>query len=116
MFLLKKTLEISAAHRLNLPYPSKCNSLHGHNYTVTIYCKCRDHELEDSMVVDFTEIKSLVHDTFDHQYLNDVMDDRPTAENLARWICMRVSKCYRVDVQESEGNIATYIDESVEGV
>ena len=29
-------------------------------------------------------------------------------ENIARWICDNVEHCYRVDVQESEGNTASY--------
>ena len=32
----------------------------------------------------------------------------PTAENMAKWICDQIIPCYKVTVQESEGNIATY--------
>ena len=32
----------------------------------------------------------------------------PTAENIARWCCDQITNCYRVDVQETTGNIATY--------
>lgn len=60
------------------------------------------------MVCDFTHIKRQIHDQLDHKYLNDIVDFNPTAENMARWICDNVPNCYRVDVQESEGNIATY--------
>ena len=35
MFYVKKRLEISASHRLDLDYPSKCANLHGHNWIVT---------------------------------------------------------------------------------
>ena len=27
---------------------------------------------------------------------------------MARWICEQIPNCYRVDVQESEGNLASY--------
>jgi 6-pyruvoyltetrahydropterin/6-carboxytetrahydropterin synthase len=40
--------------------------------------------------------------------LNDTLDFNPTAENIARWICDNINNCYRVEVQESEGNIAAY--------
>ena len=60
------------------------------------------------MVCDFTHIKRQIHDQLDHKYLNDIVDFNPTAEKIARWICDNVPNCYRVDVQESEGNIATY--------
>ena len=32
----------------------------------------------------------------------------PSAENIARWICDHVKNCYKVSVQESEGNVAIY--------
>lgn len=44
----------------------------------------------------------------DHQNLNDVFDFNPTAENIAKWICDTVPNCVRVEVQESEGNVAVY--------
>ncbi|MEG1905474.1 MAG: 6-carboxytetrahydropterin synthase, partial [Bacteroidales bacterium] len=31
MYTVIKRMEISAAHRLSLSYPSKCEQLHGHN-------------------------------------------------------------------------------------
>ena len=59
MYYVEKRLEISAAHRLELDYESKCTNIHGHNWIVTIYCKAR--ELNDAgMVTDFTEIKKKV--------------------------------------------------------
>ena len=60
------------------------------------------------MVTDFTHIKNVVTDKLDHTVLNEVVPFNPTAENLARWICEHIPHCYRVDVQESEGNVASY--------
>ena len=62
----------------------------------------------DGMVTDFTHIKRIVKDTFDHKYINEILDVNPSSENIARWICDHVENCYKVSVQESEGNIATY--------
>ncbi len=55
MFTVIKRMEISASHKLVLPYRSK-----------------------------------------------------PTAENIARWVCKQIPQCYKVEVQESEGNIVIY--------
>ena len=44
----------------------------------------------------------------DHQFLNDVVDFNPTAENMARWVCEQVPHCYKVQIQESEGNVVEY--------
>lgn len=107
MYYVKKQLEISAAHRLELDYESKCTSLHGHNWIVTVHCRAAELNA-NGMVTDFTAIKRLVTDRLDHACLNDVLPFNPTAENIARWICDNVENCYRVDVKESEGNVASY--------
>lgn len=61
------------------------------------------------MVYDFTKIKELISHKLDHKNLNDILKDNPTAENIARWIADEIGpKCYKVSVQESEGNIAIY--------
>ena len=107
MYTVIKRMEISAAHRLQLSYPSKCQQLHGHNWIITVYCRARELN-QDGMVTDFTHIKQLVQNTLDHRNLNDILSFNPTAENIARWLCDRIEHCYRVDVQESEGNTAIY--------
>ena len=100
-------MEISAAHRLTLDYESKCTQLHGHNWLITVYCKSAELNA-NGMVVDFTIIKQMIKDRLDHQVLNDVLPCNPTAENIARWICEQIPQCYKVEVQESRGNVAIY--------
>ena len=108
MYYVEKTFEISAAHRLALDYESKCQNLHGHNWLVTVFCKAPQLD-NNGMVIDFTHIKCAVHNVLDHQNLNEVLRINPTAENIAHWIAEKVGpKCYKVTVQESSGNIATY--------
>ena len=109
MYTVIKRLEISAAHRLELSYESKCTHLHGHNWIIDVYL--RSETLNNNrMVMDFTEIKEKITKKFDHQIINEIVDFNPTAENLAKYICdLLAPKCYRVDVQESENNVASYI-------
>lgn len=110
MYTITKRLEVSGAHRLNLPYESKCKNFHGHNWIILV--TCRREELDDcAMVTDFMKIKEIVN-RLDHANLNEVLGDmNPTAENIARWLCEEIPYCVRVEVQESEGNIAIYESE-----
>ena len=124
MFEIKKTFVVSIAHKLNLSYRSKCERFHGHDLKITVYCRSEDLN-KDGMVVDFTHVKKHIDDVLDHNYLNEVelvdgdkVNNQPTAENIAFWICSQINYilvklnpgaiCYKVDVQESEGNIASY--------
>ena len=36
------------------------------------------------MIIDFKHIKNAIMDKLDHQYINDVIDFNPTAENMSR--------------------------------
>lgn len=109
MYKVSKRMEIAGAHHLSLDYESKCTNLHGHNWIVVVHCQAEKLD-ENGMVFDFTHLKKEIHDRLDHQYLNEVLPDiNPTAENIAKWICDTIGeKCYKVEVQESEGNIAIY--------
>lgn len=110
MYYIQKQFEIAGAHSLSLSYESKCERMHGHNWLITVYC--RSAELNaDGMVVDFSHIKETIVNQLDHRNLNEVFDFNPTAENIARWIARRIPHCYRVDIQESRGNIASWRDE-----
>ena len=107
MYTVIKRMEISAAHSLLLSYPSKCEYLHGHNWIITVHCRSKELNA-DGMVIDFSHIKRVVKDQLDHRNLNKVLPFNPTAENIARRICNQLPTCYKVEVQESEGNTAIY--------
>lgn len=107
MYYVSKRMEIAGAHNLKLNYESKCSNLHGHNWIIIVYCKSKELDA-NGMVIDFKHIKDKISNKLDHQYLNNIVDFNPTAENMARWICEQIPNCYKVSVQESEGNIAIY--------
>lgn len=119
-FSISKRMEVAGSHQLSLDYDSKCRNIHGHNWIITVYCGA-NHLNHNGMIIDFKHIKKLIHDRLDHQHINDVLPDiNPTAENMAAWILCEMNKkfdelnlldgadgkCYKVTVQESEGNIA----------
>ena len=78
MYYVQKTMEIAGCHRLNLSYPSKCSSLHGHNWIITVYCKAPTLNA-DGMVFDFTRAKEKIHGYLDHGNFNELLPFNPTA-------------------------------------
>lgn len=115
MYKVSKRMEIAGAHKLTLPYASPCQNVHGHNWIVTVHC-CSEKLTSYGMIVDFALVKKEIHGVLDHSFVNDMLPPglNPTAENMAKWICDKVTAlcevgyCYKVEVQESEGNIAVY--------
>jgi len=107
MYTIKKTFEIAGSHHLQLSYDSPCSRVHGHNWIITVICQSEDLD-ENGMIIDFAEIKSIVHGKLDHRCFNDVLPFNSTAENIAKWICEQIPKCIKVEVKESENNEASY--------
>ena len=120
MYYVSKRFEVAGAHYVTTEHRSKCEELHGHNWIVTVYCGANQLN-HNGMIIDFKHIKNIVSDKLDHEYINSVLADvNPTAENIAAWILTEMNiklkelnavdgsdgLCYKVTVQESEGNIA----------
>jgi len=118
MFEVKITKDFAAAHRVE-DYPGNCERLHGHNWKVEVIA--RSDELDGlGMVMDFRRLKELtdrVLEGLDHEYLNEVEPFtrlNPTAENIAKYIYLEVSKgasVHRVNVFETETSVASYFRE-----
>ena len=107
-----KTVEISAAHALDLPYDSPCNCPHGHNYIVEIEIEAS--RLNDvGMVADYTLLKAATHGWLDHQnvdvqFTNKLIVVRSTTEHMAYWLGRRVDEALAdpslVGMPEEMGN------------
>lgn len=114
---ITRKVEFDAGHRIP-NHESKCRNIHGHRYVleVTIEGPVNPNrgETDDGMIVDFGNLKQILHelivDPWDHSFLvaksdvemlraldampashkTVVLDDVPTAENLATLIFRRV--------------------------
>lgn len=107
MYHIKKKIEVSASHQLQLDYDSASQKIHGHNWCITVYCKSEKLN-SGGMIVDFSTIQKTITGMFDNQHMNDKVTFNPTAENIARYVCEVIPYCYKVEVKETEGNEAMY--------
>lgn len=106
--IISKEVQFDAGHRVP-EHGSKCRHPHGHRYRVVAYAAGEIQRAgeADGMVLDFGDLKrgltEAVHDPLDHGFLvsaNDavlrdaldredwkvtILDETPTAENLAVW-------------------------------
>ena len=104
---IKKKLMICSAHKLNLPYESKCNRLHGHNWMIDVCLQGKKNE--NDMIIDFSDVKEEVM-KLDHIYLNDVIKN-PTAENIVDYLIekfkdMGIFSGVKIRVEETPTNFA----------
>mgnify|MGYP001695462541 FL=1 len=89
MFEVRVEANFSAAHFLR-DYNGKCESLHGHNYTVRAHVKGSTLG-SGGMLIDFAKLKAALRAVcaeLDHTNLNDhaVFLQNPSAERIAKYI------------------------------
>lgn len=87
MYLLKVEAGFEAGHRLP-EYNGPCRRSHGHSYVVQATWKVSGLGA-GGMAIDLVILKKILRSVlskFDHQSLNTVMTNVPTAENLAKVI------------------------------
>jgi 6-pyruvoyltetrahydropterin/6-carboxytetrahydropterin synthase len=113
----------SAAHFLR-GYSGDCARLHGHNWTIEVFVRCRELN-EIGVGIDFRDVKLAAGEVLkdlDHSNLNDLpvfKDMNPTSENIARFLykelCEKLNsdnaKVSRVTVCETPTSQASYREE-----
>ncbi|WP_409340711.1 6-carboxytetrahydropterin synthase QueD [Paenibacillus sp. MBLB4367] len=90
---LNKDLQFAAAHYVPAEEAGKCRKLHGHTYFANITV-AGDSLDSAGFLVNFSTLKRLIHDRFDHsvlnehtEWFNDSQPERfPTTETVARTI------------------------------
>jgi 6-pyruvoyltetrahydropterin/6-carboxytetrahydropterin synthase len=114
----------SSAHQLR-HYQGKCESLHGHNFTVQVQVQGRDLDPKLGIVMDFQELRTLLKQVLaelDHRNLNELSEFseiNPSSEHLARYIYQRLAALlpspgvtmHTVSVAEGPNTIAAYSEE-----
>ncbi len=122
-FEIHVKMDFSAAHCLR-GYDGDCERLHGHNWTVEVFIRCRRLN-EIGIAVDFRDVKKALRDVvenLDHGYLNDLppfREKNPTSENIARYVYGELSarlnsdsaKVSKVKVSETPGAGVYYWEE-----
>jgi len=121
---LTVTDHFSSAHQLR-HYQGKCETLHGHNFTVQVQVQGRTLDPKLGIVMDFQILKAMVKDVLaglDHCNLNEMpefVNINPSSEHLARHIFERLAArmpdpavtMHSVSVAEGPNTIATYLEQ-----
>ena len=119
MFEVSVEQTFAAGHALR-GYHGKCENVHGHNYRVRL--TLQGPELDEiGLLVDFSEVKKLIHgvvDRLDHRFINDLPPFdvvNPSAENLAKYFYDQISanlaprvRLEKVKIWETDITSATY--------
>ena len=120
MYEIRIKSDFAAAHNLR-DVGGKCESLHGHNFTVEVAVESEGLG-EQGMVMDFRVLKAKtlgILDNLDHHYLNELpffKGTNPSSENLAAYIFAELARQVDqgsrrvswVSVWESPTSQATY--------
>jgi len=120
MFEVSVEQTFAAGHALR-NYHGKCENVHGHNYRVLVTIEGQDLD-SIGLLVDFVEVKKLIHgvvDRLDHQFINDLApfdEINPSAENMAKYFYDEISaglaagavRVGEVKIWETDTASATY--------
>jgi 6-pyruvoyltetrahydropterin/6-carboxytetrahydropterin synthase len=123
IFEINVKTRFSAAHSLR-GYQGDCAGIHGHNWTVEVFVRCRELD-EIGIGIDFRDVKQAVGDVLvglDHFNLNEhpaFKEINPTSENIARFLYNELNKklnsdkvkVSRVMVSETPNTGASYWEE-----
>jgi 6-pyruvoyltetrahydropterin/6-carboxytetrahydropterin synthase len=113
----------SAAHALR-NYPGDCARLHGHNWIVRVFVRCRELD-ETGIGIDFRVVKDHVKAVLqglDHYNMNELppfRETNPSSENIARYLYGELSlrinsdavKVSKIGVSETPDAGAWYWEE-----
>jgi len=83
----------SASHLI--PNHPKCSNLHGHDYRIEVILE--GNLQNNGMVLDFGVARNKIREVLsllDHAHLNDIIQEIPTAENIAIFIAERLSRIF----------------------
>ncbi|MDX8365685.1 6-carboxytetrahydropterin synthase QueD [Cytobacillus sp. IB215665] len=124
-FELNKDMQFAAAHFVPHDEAGKCRELHGHTYFVNITIAGDDLD-HTGFLVNFQQVKKLIHGKFDHTVINDHKElfndqnpnDFPTTEVVAKKIWEIIQehlntlpnspKCLQVFVRETPTSYVVY--------
>lgn len=91
---LVRSFSFEAAHWLpHVPPGHQCARMHGHSFHVDMICE-GETDVHAGWLLDFARIKQAAApwiDRLDHRCLNEIEGlSNPTAEEVARWLWMRI--------------------------
>ena len=91
----------SAAHALE-GYAGDCARVHGHNWIIEVYVKCKELD-EIGIGIDFRDIKKAIKEVLeglDHFNLNELPafeNTNPSSENIAKYLYQEIGKKFNFE-------------------
>lgn len=107
MYKIEKTVKVQVIRKLTLDYSSILQLTHCQQMTITVFCKAEKLNAY-GMVFDPIIIEGTVKKKLDNKNLNDIIKGNPTLEQVADYVQGLIPLCYRVRVDDGDGNIAEY--------
>ncbi|AYC28511.1 6-carboxytetrahydropterin synthase [Paenisporosarcina cavernae] len=117
---LNKDMHLAAAHFIDHQSAGVCQEMHGHTYFINMTIAGNDLD-EIGFLVDFKQLKSLIHSRFDHTVMNNHPEFKgvfPTTERIAEKIWGIVQahldtlahspRCLQVFVRETPTSYVVY--------
>jgi 6-pyruvoyltetrahydropterin/6-carboxytetrahydropterin synthase len=114
---LNKDMNFSSAHFIPDERAGNCSNIHGHTYFVNVTI-CGNLLDDIGFLVNFKDLKKLVHGRFDHDLMNNKMEAIPSTELVAKEIYDSIQSyldtlenspmCMQVVVRETPTSYVVY--------
>lgn len=99
MYYAERTFKMAVDNKIG-------ESTHTTLLEITVYCKSR--KLDNGSVINLELMELGLRNAFNNKYIEDVIDARPTLENIAKYIYEQVIPCYKVKISDEDGDTAIF--------
>lgn len=83
------------------------------NWEIVLYCKGRILN-DDEVLVDYNTVETFIYNIVGSvSGLDNIVEFKPTMENMAKWICEQIVQCYKVEINTVNKLSVVYEEEII---